>query len=205
MDLSAVKFDDSNLVPVIAQDSVTGEVLMLAYANREALELTEQRGELVLFSRSRQQLWHKGATSGNTMKVSALRLDCDGDTILAMVEPAGPACHTGNRSCFYRDLLGELRGDPTFIGRLWKYLGKRRYDDPKESYTADLLARGRERVAQKIGEEGVETALAVATGDRGQTRYEAADLVYHLLVGLLAADIPLSEILEELASRHKPE
>lgn len=204
MDLSAIKFDDRGLVPVIAQDAITGEVLMLAFANREALELTEERGELVLFSRSRQEIWHKGATSGNTMKVSALRLDCDGDTVLALVEPTGPACHTGNRTCFYRDLLGEMQGDPTFIGRLWKYLQERRNDDPDESYTARLLARGRERVAQKIGEEGVETALAIATGNRAETRYEAADLVYHLLVGLLAADIPLNEILEELGSRHSP-
>jgi phosphoribosyl-ATP pyrophosphohydrolase/phosphoribosyl-AMP cyclohydrolase len=205
LDLSSVKFDDRGLVPVIAQDAVTGEVLMLAYAIRNALKLAEERGELVLFSRSRQEIWHKGATSGNTMKVLALRLDCDGDTVLAMVEPAGPACHTGNRSCFYRNLLGELQGDPSFIGRLWKYLQKRRHDAPEESYTANLLARGRERVAQKIGEEGVETALAVATGNRAQTRYETADLVYHLLVGLLAADFPLNEIREELASRHKPE
>lgn len=205
MELADVRFDDRGLVPVIAQDALTAEVLMLAYANAEALQLTQERGELVLYSRSRREIWHKGATSGNTMKIRALRLDCDGDAVLALVEPAGPACHTGNRTCFYRKLLGELEGDPTFIGRLWKYLQKRAGDSPEESYTARLLARGKERVAQKIGEEGVETALAVATADRDQARYEAADLIYHLLVGLLVTDISLEEICGELASRHKPQ
>lgn len=205
MDLTDVRFDNNGLVPVIAQDAVTAEVLMLAYANSEALKLTEERGELVLYSRSRQEIWHKGATSGNTMKVRALKLDCDGDAVLALVEPAGPACHTGNRTCFYRSLLGELGGDPTFIGRLWKFLQQRATDSPEESYTARLLARGKERVAQKIGEEGVETALAVATAHRDHVRYEAADLIYHLLVGLIASDITLEEIRGELASRHKPQ
>ncbi len=205
MDFTKVRFDNNGLVPIIAQDCITGEVLMLAYTNAEALRLTEERGELVLYSRSRQQIWHKGATSGNVMKVRAIRMDCDGDTLLAMVEPAGPACHTGNRSCFYQPLSGELEGDPTFIGRLWKYLKRRGSDSPEESYTASLLAKGKERVAQKIGEEGVETALALATGDRDQARYEAADLVYHLLVGLLAADISLEEIQAELSSRHQPQ
>ena len=199
-----VKFDEKGLVPVIVQDRVTAEVLMLAYANAESLKLTEETGELVFWSRSRQELWHKGETSGNTMKVAELRLDCDGDAIVALVEPAGPACHTGERTCFYRSIAGEENAtEQTFLGRLFRYLNKRKNDSPEESYTARLLASGASRVAQKVGEEGVETALACATGDKPGFRYEAADLLYHLLVACICAEVPFSEVLRELASRHK--
>lgn len=197
-----LRFDEKGLLPVVVQDKTTGEILMLAWANEEALKETERRGELVLFSRSRNRLWHKGEESGNTMKVLSLKTDCDGDAVVAAVEPSGPACHTGAESCFFRHLLGEKGDEATFPGRLWRYLLKRRHDDPEASYTASLLARGKSRVGQKIGEEGVETAIAVATGDRGQTLYEGADLIYHLLVGLIALDIPLGDLWKELASRH---
>jgi phosphoribosyl-ATP pyrophosphohydrolase/phosphoribosyl-AMP cyclohydrolase len=199
-----LRFGDDGLLPVVAQDAVTGEILMLAWADREALRTTEELGELVLYSRSRKELWHKGKTSGNRMKVLALRADCDSDAVVALVDPAGPACHTGARSCFFRNLLGEGGDEASFPGRLWRYLLERRHDGPDESYTASLLARGKSRVGQKIGEEGVETAIAVATGDREGTLYEAADLVYHLLVGLIALDIPLGDLWKELASRHRP-
>ncbi|MEG1824511.1 MAG: bifunctional phosphoribosyl-AMP cyclohydrolase/phosphoribosyl-ATP diphosphatase HisIE [Cloacibacillus sp.] len=203
IDFSLIKFDDKGLVPVVVQDAVTAEVLMTAWANREALEETAARGEMVFWSRSRNALWRKGETSGNTMKLLALRADCDGDTLLAQVEPAGPACHTGERSCFYRNLWGASADEATFLGRLWKFLELRKEDDPKESYTARLLASGLSRVAQKVGEEGVEAALACATKDRDGFRYEAADLLYHLLVACIASGVPLPEVLRELASRHK--
>ena len=204
IDMRLVKFDENGLVPVIVQDSTTAEVLMTAWANEEALKLTADSGELTLWSRSRKELWKKGETSGNVMKVVELRIDCDGDTLLAIVDPAGPACHTGKRTCFYRSLWGkENSTEATFLGRLWQYLNKRRSESPEESYTARLLAKGPSRVAQKVGEEGVETAIAAATGDRDGFRYEAADLLYHLLVACISTGVSFKEVLDELMSRHK--
>ncbi|MDD3964297.1 MAG: bifunctional phosphoribosyl-AMP cyclohydrolase/phosphoribosyl-ATP diphosphatase HisIE [Synergistaceae bacterium] len=204
MDMSLIKFDEKGLVPVVVQDSTTAEVLMTAWANEEALKLTADSGELTLWSRSRKELWKKGETSGNVMKVVELRIDCDGDTLLAIVDPAGPACHTGKRTCFYRSLWGkENSTEATFLGRLWQYLNKRRSESPEESYTARLLAKGPSRVAQKVGEEGVETAIAAATGDREGFRYEAADLLYHLLVACISTGVSFKEVLDELMSRHK--
>ena len=200
--LEEIRFDSNGLVPMVAQDAVSGEVLMLAWANREALEHTISSGELTFFSRSRNRLWKKGETSGNTMKVLELKMDCDGDTLLAIVEPAGPACHTGERSCFFRSILGEGGTDCTFLGRLWRMLQKRRNAPIEESYTARLLNDGLPRIGQKIGEEGVETALAVALENREQFRYEAADLLYHLLVGLISLGMSPVEILRELRLRH---
>lgn len=204
IDMSLIKFDEKGLVPVVVQDSTTAEVLMTAWANEEALKLTADSGELTLWSRSRKELWKKGETSGNVMRVIELRIDCDGDTLLAIVDPAGPACHTGKRTCFYRSLWGkENSTEATFLGRLWGYLNIRKSEDPEESYTARLLAKGPSRVAQKVGEEGVETAIAAATGDRESFRYEAADLIYHLLVACISSGITFNEVLEELMSRHK--
>lgn len=204
IDMSLIKFDEKGLVPVVVQDSTTAEVLMTAWANEEALKLTADSGELTLWSRSRNELWKKGETSGNVMKVIELRIDCDGDTLLAIVDPAGPACHTGKRTCFYRSLWGkENSTEATFLGRLWQYLNKRRSESPEESYTARLLAKGPSRVAQKVGEEGVETAIAAATGDRDGFRYEAADLLYHLLVACISTGVSFKEVLDELMSRHK--
>jgi phosphoribosyl-ATP pyrophosphohydrolase/phosphoribosyl-AMP cyclohydrolase len=204
IDMSLIKFDEKGLVPVVVQDSTTAEVLMTAWANEEALKLTADSGELTLWSRSRKELWKKGETSGNVMQVIELRIDCDGDTLLAIVDPAGPSCHTGKRTCFYRSLWGkENSTEATFLGRLWQYLNKRRSESPEESYTARLLAKGPSRVAQKVGEEGVETAIAAATGDRDGFRYEAADLLYHLLVACISTGVSFKEVLDELMSRHK--
>ena len=204
IDISLIKFDEKGLVPVVVQDSTTAEVLMTAWANEEALKLTADSGELTLWSRSRKELWKKGETSGNVMRVIELRIDCDGDTLLAIVDPAGPACHTGKRTCFYRSLWGkENSTEATFLGRLWGYLNIRKSEDPEESYTARLLAKGPSRVAQKVGEEGVETAIAAATGDREGFRYEAADLLYHLLVACISTGVSFKEVLDELMSRHK--
>lgn len=204
IDLEIIKFDEKGLVPVVVQDAVSAEILMMAWANSESLKMTAESGELTLWSRSRGELWHKGSTSGNVMHVVELRIDCDGDTLLAIVEPSGPACHTGERTCFYRTLWGtENSTCATFLGRLWYYLNRRKNDGIDESYTARLLSLGASRVAQKVGEEGVETALAAATGDREGFRYEAADLLYHLLVACISTGVPFNEVLSELASRHK--
>ena len=199
---TTVNFDERGLIPVIVQDSTTGEVLMLAYADEEALELTLKKRELYLFSRSSGKLWHKGESSGNIMKVREARLDCDGDALLVVVDPAGPACHTGQRSCFFNILFKGLKGDVTFLGRLWRYLLKRKDANPEESYTARLIAQGRPRIAQKIGEEGVELAIALTQNDREQIIYEASDLLYHLFVGLISSDVSPEEIWRELESRH---
>jgi phosphoribosyl-ATP pyrophosphohydrolase/phosphoribosyl-AMP cyclohydrolase len=208
--LDDVKFGGDGLVPVVVQDSGTGEVLMVAWSNREALDLTVERGEMVFWSRSRREIWHKGLVSGNRMKLMELRADCDGDTLLALVAPSGPACHTGAASCFFRSLapggmeLNDASDAGTFLGRLFKYLEARASDSPEESYTARLLESGRSRVAQKVGEEGVETALALATGDAENFCREAADLLYHLEVACISAGVPLRCVLTELKSRHKP-
>lgn len=196
-----IRFDDRGLVPVIVQDVLSGEVLMMAWASRESLEKTLETGEMVFWSRSRKRLWRKGEESGNVLRLRELRLDCDGDALLAQVDPAGPACHTGERSCFFTLLTPLFRGKGTFPGILWRALQKRRLDDPKESYTARLLSLGARRVAQKVGEEGVETALAVAAGDRRETVTEGADLLYHLQVALMAAGVTPREIYEELEFR----
>ena len=204
IDYSKIKFDEKGLVPVIVQDAMSGEVLMLAYANEESLKLTEEKGDLVFWSRSRQEIWHKGATSGNFMHVAELRIDCDEDTILAIVNPEGPACHTGSDSCFFTSLAGQENSTAmTFPGKLVRYLAKRRYDSPDESYTARLLSKGSKRVGQKVGEEGLETALACAVKDKDNFRYEAADLLYHLLVACMDIEVPFIDVLKELASRYK--
>lgn len=203
INLELVRFDEKGLTPVVVQDVVSAEVLMVAWVNAEALRLTAETGDLTLWSRSRGELWRKGETSGNVMKVIEMRIDCDGDTILALVKPAGPACHTGARTCFHRTLCGEADAtEATFLGRLWYYLDKRKDDDPKDSYTARLISAGASRVAQKVGEEGVETAIAAATLDREGFRYEAADMLYHLLVACISTGVPFSSVLRELSARH---
>jgi phosphoribosyl-ATP pyrophosphohydrolase/phosphoribosyl-AMP cyclohydrolase len=201
-DVDLISFGPDGLVPVIAQDHQTGEVLMLAWASRESLVETARLGELVFFSRSRNELWHKGATSGNIMKVIDIRMDCDNDSLLAIVEATGPACHTGSSSCFsVHDEQGSSFA--SFPGKLWKYLRERSKGSPAESYTARLVSEGVSRIAQKVGEEGVETALAAASGDRDAFTAEAADLVYHLFVCSIALNVPLSSIWAKLEERHR--
>jgi len=202
--LETLRFDPQGLVPVVVQDALSGAVLMVAWANAEALRHTAETGEMVFFSRSRGKLWHKGEESGRRMIVRELRRDCDGDTLLALVEPRGPACHTGETSCFHLPLSQERTADPAFLGRLWRILRERQNASPETSYTARLLASGLSRVAQKVGEEGVETALAVALGKKDEAVSEGADLLYHLLVALVALDVPLDALWQELASRHRP-
>ena len=198
-----LRYDDRGLVPVIVQDVGSGAVLMLAYANREAVERTLATGQVWFWSRSRQSLWRKGETSGNTLTLVDMTIDCDGDALLVRALPAGPACHRGTRTCF------EPNPARIELGWLAEVLRQRADADPGESYTARLLAAGIERIAQKVGEEGVETALAaVAAGfDHKDERRaalvgEAADLLYHLLVLLQASGIEPGEVAEVLLRRH---
>lgn len=209
VDPSTLRYDDHGLIPVVVQDVNTGAVLMQAFADRAAVELTLATGEAHFWSRSRQALWRKGETSGNTLKVVEVTADCDADSLLVRALPAGPACHRGTRTCF------EPNSARLELGWLAAVLASRRGADPETSYTARLLASGIERIAQKVGEEGVETAIAAVSAallaargedEAGERRKaltgEAADLLYHLLVLLQATGIDPSEVGEELLRRH---
>jgi phosphoribosyl-ATP pyrophosphohydrolase/phosphoribosyl-AMP cyclohydrolase len=204
-----VRFDGNGLVPVVAQDVATGDVLTLAYANREAVERTLASGEAHYYSRSRSELWHKGSTSGNTQKVAKVRLDCDGDALVYVVEPRGPACHTGEESCFFTSLAGEGVGVAaggqdvlfgTMVERLARTIEQRHREMPEGSYTVSLIEGGPERLAQKVGEEAVEVVIAALAGERMPE--EAADLIYHLLVLLEERGVGTEDVARVLRDRH---
>ena len=203
LDPASLTYDDRGLLPVVAQDEGSGAVLMVAWADREAVELTLSTGEAHFWSRSRRELWRKGATSGNTLEVVEILADCDRDTLLLRVRPAGPACHQGTRSCF------EPNAARLELGWLWRVLEARRKAGASQrdtSYTARLLAAGLPRVAQKVGEEAVETviaALADGADDHQALVEEGADLLYHLLVLLLAAGVEPERLATELQNRHQ--
>ena len=197
----AVRFDENGLVPCVLQDWSTGEVLTLAYMNEEALRLSRETGELHLFSRSRNELWHKGATSGNTQAVKALRFDCDQDAVLALVEPAGPACHTGERTCFHRGDT-EHAAPHEVLRALERTLAQRQAERPQGSYTVELLDDPA-RIGAKVREEADEVARAAADESDERVAEEAADVLYHLQVLLRSRDVPLSAVLETLDGRRR--
>jgi phosphoribosyl-AMP cyclohydrolase / phosphoribosyl-ATP pyrophosphohydrolase len=194
-----LRFDERGLVPCVVQDWGTGEVLTLAYMNAEALARTRETGELHLWSRSREALWHKGETSGNVQAVRALRADCDGDTVLALVEPAGPACHTGERSCFHR---GELQPAAPYevLPALERVLDARARERPAGSYTVELLADP-PRIGEKVMEEAEEVSRAVREESDERVEEEAADVLYHLLVLLRSRGRALSDVERVLDGR----
>ncbi len=196
-----IRFDSQGLVAVIVQDWASGEVLTLAYANAEAIERTRATGELHLYSRSRQELWHKGATSGNTQAVRALRLDCDGDALLALVEPAGPACHTGERTCFHHGDL-EPAAPHEALPALERTLRARQAQRPQGSYTVELLDDPG-LTGAKVREEAEEVARAAREESDERVDEEAADLLYHLLVLLRARDRALGDAGAVLAARRR--
>ncbi len=202
----AVKWNADGLVCAVVQDRVRGTVLMQAWMNADALEQTLSTGQATFWSRSRGEIWVKGLTSGNTQQVVDVRLDCDGDCLLLLVDPAGPACHTGETSCFYRsaDVTGWQDAPPpsaTTLSALAAQLESRKNADPGSSYAASLYAKGRHKILQKLGEEAVETVLA-GTGDETQPLvYEMADLWFHALVLLADAGLSPDDILAELARR----
>jgi phosphoribosyl-AMP cyclohydrolase / phosphoribosyl-ATP pyrophosphohydrolase len=209
--LSAVRFGPDGLVPVVAQERRSGDVLMVAYADREALERTLSTGLAHYFSRSRRTLWRKGETSGHEQRVAEIRLDCDGDTILYRVEQTGPACHTGTRTCFSSAVAdgGEPRlasgEDPGghLLSRLAGVIDARATERPEGSYTAKLLDAGVPKVSQKVGEEAVELVVAANAQDDARVTEESADLLYHLLVLLKARGVPLDAVLRELENRSR--
>ncbi len=202
MDDSEIAFDERGLVPCIVQDSRSGEVLTLAYMNAESLRLTRETGEMHFFSRSRQELWHKGATSGNTQALRATRIDCDGDALLALVEPAGPACHTGERTCFYR---GEFEPAAPYevLPTLERTIASRGRERPDGSYTASLLADP-ELVGTKVQEEAEEVARAAREESDERVSEEAADVLYHLAVLLHGRGLSLRDAERVLDGRRQP-
>jgi len=187
-----------NLMPVIVQNRTSGKVLMLGYVNQEALTATLASGKMTFFSRTKQRLWCKGEESGNFLNVLEISTDCDNDTLLAIVEPVGPTCHLGTESCF----KGELQPALSFIADLEKVIAERKGADPKSSYTASLYARGTKRISQKVGEEGVEVALAAMAKDMDELTCESADLLYHLTVLLQNEGLNLADIAAKLQERH---
>jgi phosphoribosyl-ATP pyrophosphohydrolase/phosphoribosyl-AMP cyclohydrolase len=198
-------YDDRGLVPCVAQDWRTGEVLTLAYMNADALRLTRETGEVHFFSRSRNELWRKGATSGNVLRLRQLRYDCDGDALVALVEPTGPACHTGERSCFHRELDGGGEPEPATheaLAALERTLSERKAEQPEGSYTAELLADP-PRIGDKVREEAEEVARAAAEESDERVAEEAADLLYHLEVLLLSRELALAAALEVLNGRRR--
>jgi phosphoribosyl-ATP pyrophosphohydrolase/phosphoribosyl-AMP cyclohydrolase len=199
---SEIAFDERGLVPCIVQDWETGEVLTLAYMNEEALERTRETGEVHFFSRSRQELWHKGATSGNKLKLKSIRYDCDGDALLALVEPAGPACHTGERSCFHR---GDLNPGAPYetLPALERTIGERAASRPEGSYTAKLLDDP-SYAGAKVQEEAEEVVRAAREESDERVAEEAADVVYHLAVLLRGRGLTLADAGRVLDGRRQP-
>jgi phosphoribosyl-AMP cyclohydrolase / phosphoribosyl-ATP pyrophosphohydrolase len=211
-----VKFDERGLVPCVAQDAVTGEVLPLAYVNEESLQLTVETGELHFYSRSREEIWRKGEISGNVLKLRQLRYDCDGDAIVALVEPTGPACHTGERSCFYRELVGSastgfdaprVEGEPApvvyeALAVLERTLRSRAAERPEGSYTVQLLDDPK-LIGEKVEEEAEEVVRAAREESDERVAEEAADLLYHLAVLMASREVPQAAAMEVLNGRRR--
>ncbi len=202
------RFNEQGLVPAIAQDMCTGKVLMLAWMNEQAWQLTQETGEAHFWSRSRNSLWRKGETSGNLLKVIEIILDCDADTVLLKVEAQGPACHTGEYSCFFNPVQKSTVSNDysdlsSILCELYKTIGRRKGASSSESYTARLFSEGMERISKKVGEEAAEVIVAALAQTDERVISESADLLYHLLVLLSAREIPLGLIARELERRHR--
>ncbi|HLE20396.1 MAG TPA: bifunctional phosphoribosyl-AMP cyclohydrolase/phosphoribosyl-ATP diphosphatase HisIE [Vicinamibacteria bacterium] len=201
-----LQFDERGLIPAVVQNAATGRVLMVAFMSRESLEKTFQTGEAHFWSRQRNELWRKGATSGNVMKVLEVVADCDADCLLLRVSPAGPACHTGETSCFFTSLGSDAegRGETSLsemIGELTELIHQRNEKRPPGSYTTELFAGGVDRIAKKVGEEAVEVVIAGKNGDAAELCRESADLLYHLLVLWEETGVSPSAVGEELKRR----
>lgn len=206
-----IRYDRDGLVPAVVQDVQSKEVLMLAYMNEEALQRSLETKETWFYSRSRQELWHKGATSGHTQEIVDLRFDCDADALIVRVKPAGPACHTGSYSCFSTSLLDEesqrLRpfkeGERfAILNELEATIAQRETERPPGAYTTYLFEQGVDKILKKIGEEAAEVIIAAKNRDQDELKWEAADLLYHLLVLLREQHLPLDDVLQVLAQRH---
>ena len=218
--IDELSFDGRGLIPAVVVDDKTGRVLTLAYMNRESLEISLKRGLTCFWSRSRQELWLKGETSGNYQHIVSITADCDRDALLVRVNPDGPACHLGNISCFVDRLWGEAEAEPCFeaaaqpaprrglpaepfsIRALMKLIEGRRSEKVEGSYTSYLFEKGLDKILKKVGEESTEVIIAAKAEDKKETVYELADLTYHLLVLMVQAGITIDDVMDELASRH---
>lgn len=201
IDVNRIRWGDKGLIPAIIQDSKTKQVLMLAYMNKESLKKTLETKETWFWSRSRQELWHKGATSGNIQRVKDIKLDCDQDTLLVFVEQTGVACHTGNYSCF--DEEKNINPSNQIVADLEKLIRNRDCERPEGSYTTYLLEKGLDKVLKKVGEEASEVIIAAKNPNTEELIYEASDLTYHLLVLLYIKGLTFNDVLKELTKRHQ--
>ena len=203
-----IQLDDFGLVPAIAQNAATGEVIMLGYMNPGSLKRTLEGGEVWFYSRSRSDLWHKGEVSGNYLRIKSATVDCDGDTVLLQVDPDGPTCHTGNPTCFFTSFealpdFARQEGGPGILEELFAVIQDRKMELPENSYTASLFQEGASRISQKVIEEAGEAALAAMSGDEGQVTREVADLLYHALVLLSSSGVRPGDVWSELRSRRQ--
>ena len=201
MNLDELKFDEKGLIPVIVVDDETGKVLTLAYMNRESLAISMEKKLTCFWSRSRQELWLKGETSGNYQHIVSITADCDGDALEVRVKKDGPACHTGEESCFHNPVLGENKEKFKLEG-LYQLLQSRKRELPEGSYTTYLFQKGLDKILKKVGEESAEVIIAGKAEDKAETIYEIADLAYHVLVLMVQMGISVEDIRAELASRH---
>lgn len=201
MNLDELKFDEKGLIPAIVVDDETGKVLTLAYMNRESLAISMEKKLTCFWSRSRQELWLKGETSGNYQHIVSITADCDGDALEVRVKKDGPACHTGEESCFHNPVLGENKEKFKLEG-LYQLLQSRKRELPEGSYTTYLFQKGLDKILKKVGEESTEVIIAGKAEDKAETIYEIADLAYHVLVLMVQMGISVEDIRSELASRH---
>jgi len=202
INIEELKFDEKGLIPAIVVDAVTKQVLTLAYMNRQSLEISMQQERTCFFSRSRQELWLKGETSGNYQNIVSITADCDKDALVVVVEPEGPACHLGTHSCFHNPVYeSENRHEFSYEG-LMKLIEGRKTEKKEGSYTTYLFEKGIDKILKKVGEESTEVIIAAKADDRAETVYEIADLAYHVMVLMTQMGISLEEIHKELASRH---
>ncbi|WP_041518070.1 bifunctional phosphoribosyl-AMP cyclohydrolase/phosphoribosyl-ATP diphosphatase HisIE [Bacillus subtilis] len=197
-----LRFNEEGLIPAIVQDAASKEVLTLAYMNKESYEKTLETKETWFYSRSRQALWHKGETSGNTQAVKGIRYDCDQDALIVLVEPSGPACHTGSYSCFSKEQTEEQGARFDIMNELERVIAERQAEMPEGAYTTYLFREGVDKILKKVGEEASEVIIAAKNRDREELKWEAADLLYHLLVLLREQALPLDDVLDVLKKRH---
>lgn len=203
MNIEELKFDDKGLIPAIVTDVDTGAVLTLAYMNRESLKISMEEGKTCFWSRSRQQLWRKGETSGNYQHIVSITADCDGDALNVVVRKDGPACHTGKESCFHNPIFhNDNEEEPFSLDTLYTLLEGRKKELPEGSYTTYLFQKGLDKILKKVGEESTEVIIAGKAEDKKETIYEIGDLCYHVLVLMVEMGISLEEVRSELASRH---
>ncbi|MEK4871198.1 bifunctional phosphoribosyl-AMP cyclohydrolase/phosphoribosyl-ATP diphosphatase HisIE [Niallia sp. FSL W8-1348] len=209
MKVEELNYDEKGLIPAIVQDAATKEVLTLAYMNKESLEKSLQTGETWFYSRSRQELWHKGATSGNTQQIVEIKYDCDQDALVVCVKPNGPACHNGTNSCFVesvyqnKEAIESNVSDYQILANLEKIIEERDINRPEDTYTTYLFEKGVDKILKKVGEEAAEVIIAAKNRDVEELKWEASDLIYHLFVLLREQKLPFSDILKVLEARHE--